>query len=221
MLKRRFEWTDNSDYGAGWTPTFIKGADPTTGFGAAHDCLEHFPRCIGGFEGEMMAFGAMHFVRSEYPWPRGDIYYNQKGDLANFMRSGLMYGEQTLNDPGSVPTNSDYIDQSTLRKMVRAAVMEILGEEADDRHNRAYYLRKLPPDPVNRIMGWINKGVLKAEKRYAQWGISGWQATDLFMQIEEGFEKRAGSGEFGEYIDVRVDFSRHKVQIDRDYVRGW
>lgn len=66
-LVRTFVWGEDAEYGeSGFIPGWIKGANlVAAGFGAAHDVLEHLPNTPGGFEGEMMAFGAMYHVRCE------------------------------------------------------------------------------------------------------------------------------------------------------------
>lgn len=218
MLKRRFEWKDDTELGAGWVPAWNEHLDfPTSGFGAAHDVLEHFPK-LGGMQGEMMAFGAMHFVRSEYSWSRGDIYSMQVHDIANELRNCVCDDKQ-LESPGRSRLQSDYIDADSLREAVREAVIYALGELTDADFSRKQYRRQMPSDICQRIEGWIMKGAVAAGRRYARMGVpQGWQMTDLFNQVAEKFDQVAKqNGEVGEYVDVRIDFNERAVTVVRDY----
>lgn len=63
MLKRILEWREDADYGEqGWIPNWIPGANITSGFGLAHDVLEHDREDNGTIEEEFKAMGAMIYV---------------------------------------------------------------------------------------------------------------------------------------------------------------
>jgi hypothetical protein len=222
MLKRRFEWTDKSDMGDGWVPAWMEGGDPVgAGFGAAHDVLEHFPRCIGGFEGEMMAFGAMHMVRSEYDFGRFTIYEGHASDLTYFLRN-VIEGDQTLRDPGPFSLDGLYrMDPDATLECIRKGILgacKEMGGYPCSLSELASYRRALPIDADTRILGWMVKGLRKAEKRFAQWDMPGWRLTEMFNEIRDEWDRVAKStGELGEYIDVRVNFAERDVRITREY----
>lgn len=221
MLKRRFEWKDDTELGAGWVPAWNEHLDfPTTGFGAAHDVLEHFPK-LGGMQGEMMAFGAMHFVRSD-DWKfrnSRDIYEAQKNDIARELTDFTWAGKH-LPVCSATRKGSDYIDTEKLRAMIRESITSALHDMASGAdENYAYFRRMMPRDIAQRIERWIIKGAIAAEKRYAKLGVPhGCQMTDLFGQVLEKFDQVAKhNGEEGEYVDVRVDFNERAVTVVRDY----
>lgn len=217
MLKRRFEWKDGTELGAGWVPAWNEHLNfPTVGYGAAHDVLEHFPK-LGGMQGEMMAFGAMYFVRSEYHWRGGDIYSVQVHDIANELHK-IVLDDKQIESPGRSRLQSDYVDADSLRNTVRKAVISTLYElECGADYSKAHYRRQMPSDICQRIEGWIMKGAVAAERRYTRMGVpQGWQMTELFNEIEEQFDRSAQCGEEGEYIDVRVNFAERAVTVVRE-----
>ncbi len=223
---RRFKWSDSSDMGPGFVPDWIENADPVANFGAAHDALEHFPRCIGGFEGELMAFGAMHYVRGEaagYDWNRGTIYAAQKSDLEFFLPN-VLQGDQTLKDPGTVNLraldNDPGFNLDELRRNVRGAIASVCREQDyndDDSGGSASAAtrRKLPHQADDRMVRWIVKGYLKAKRRFERMGVSPWEAHCLFKEVTRKFSALCEGGEHGEEIHVRIDFRKQTVRVDR------
>lgn len=221
MLKRRFLWKDSFDFGWGWCPSWMENGDPTVGFGAAHDTLEHFPRCIGGFEGEMMAFGAMHVVRREISWNNGDIYDNQASDIQNFLGNVVGGDHQTIRCPGAFNTRNLIFDADFMEAAIARGIKEFCEEQAWERQTAQEVRDKLPPEPVRRMLGWIVKGQRKALKRYDQWQLSPGELAWMFGEIRDEFDRIAKrNGDIGEHIDVRVDFDRRRVTVDRDYDFG-
>lgn len=220
MLKRRFEWKDETELESGWVPAWNEHLNfPTSGFGAAHDVLEHFPK-LGGMQGEMMAFGAMHFVRGDhYDWNSGDIYAAQMSDIARELVDYTWRGELP-ESPGRSVLSSNYIDSDRLREMVREAVVIALDEmvEGDGvEKNRAHFRRKMPSGIAQRIEGWIVKGAIAAERRYTRMGQSnGQEMAELFRRVMEDFD-RVGKrgGEEGEFIDVMVNVKELEVTVNR------
>jgi hypothetical protein len=215
MLVRRFKWKDSDSFGWGWCPAWMDNGDPVVGFGAAHDCLEHFPRCIGGFEGEMMAFGAMQFVRHYADW-RGGILEAQRHDIAYFLEN-VAWQEQTLRDPGRVRFDDMPHTKEELIEAARKGILGWLHEHADGETLWAQR-RMLPKDAAARIAGWMALGYHKARKRFAQWNLDSGDLLPLFDQIKDGFDRLAKrDAEPGEQIVVRVDFARMRVSVTRDY----
>lgn len=225
MLTRRFKWDDQSDFGTGWTPAWMEGADPVQGRGAAHDVLEHFPRCIGGLEGEMMAFGAMHYIRGEqsgFYWGKHGIYRNQASDIEHFLRNRAWSdGVPLVREPGKVRMEADSIHHEELRLQVRKAIYNVFTESGSGGYTRQECRAALPRGTDERIMGWIYKGYHKAEKRFAQWNLKPWDCANLFRKVQERFDRTAKWAEESMQITVRVDFRQRFVSVDADYPRGW
>jgi hypothetical protein len=224
MLTRRFKWGE-SDLGEGWIPAWMDNADPTEGQGAAHDCLEHFPKCVGGFEGEMMALGAMHVTRdyvdaTRWQW---NLYEAQSYDIAYFLRN-VLDGEQTIND---VPRRMDLdrytwdlpFDVSTMRDAIRKGIVSALREAVHGDFDRTMWSerRALPPKVDERILQWMAKGAIKAQKRFETLGVSPVQLGNIFESIARGFNEVGKGGEHGEEMVVYVDWQRSSVDI----VRRW
>lgn len=67
ILKRTFIWSPDERRGGtdGWIPAWIKheGFDPGWGLGVAHDTFEHRTCDNGSWPQEIMAFGAMLYIR--------------------------------------------------------------------------------------------------------------------------------------------------------------
>jgi hypothetical protein len=96
------------ELGIGWMPNWVKDAaiDPGQGITVSHDILEHIVDDIGGAEGELMALGALLWIRGESGW-----FYNQMrmayrsvtdilgSDIAIILEQ-IEYGNQTLKCPG-------------------------------------------------------------------------------------------------------------------------
>jgi hypothetical protein len=222
MLTRRFIWKDTPDFGFGWCPAWMENGDPVVDFGAAHDVLEHFPRCIGGFEGEMMAFGAMCYVRRYADWRRGGILDNQASDISYFLRN-VAWAEQSLEDPGPFRDTPDLMEGvEEVTEMARKAVLSYCYEEASFPRRSLREMvdarRRLPADTVRRIVGWHIKGQRKAAKRFARWGLDSYDLILLFDEIKRQFEhesKREAAE--GESLVVRVNFERRDVSVTREF----
>ncbi len=226
QLVRKFDWVDHEEFGWGWVPAWIENADPVTGYTAGHDVLEHFPRCIGGIEGEMMAFGAMHIVRAsrEQGFGRRGICAAQGDDIERFFGDLHMQGDSAdlIRDPGRVNLDdaADDIDMEQLGREVRKGLVRMLDERTRDSDStRARVLRELGPRGIDkRIVGWIAKGALKARKRFAQWDLDTYELAELYNEVEKQFNALCDSeGEPGEQITVRVDFAARRVTVDREW----
>lgn len=65
MRKFRFEYGINDDGLIGWKPLWMRNADPTESEFVPHDIMEHFGEEVITLESELMALGAMLYVRAE------------------------------------------------------------------------------------------------------------------------------------------------------------
>jgi hypothetical protein len=212
-ITKRFVWTDDSEYGSGFKPDWIPQADPTQGFGAAHDVLEHIIDTRGGFEGEMMAFGAMHYVRQYYPWRTGMVYDNQHYDIANFLRNVESEMQTCVEAPISKDDwHEDYTFSSDeMRVWVRRAIMMYIKEAQYGDESRASVLRVLPVGISDSIVGWISAGYQAAVEFYTSRQISKHDAVDMFVEVQRLFDQHTKGGEAGDYLDIHVDWESQEV----------
>ncbi len=222
MRAFRFTYEDDDDFGPGFVPDWIEDANPSQGMGAAHDVLEHFPNCIGGFEGELMAFGSLIFVRGEHYQPLNrhlwNVYDGISSDIQYFLPT-VLYGEQTLRDPGAFRA-SEVTDEGMnlplLRVSVSAGVRIAIEHQVYGDQTVESIRATLPGDAERRIVGWIVKGYRKARLRFKRADLPEWRACELFETIASEFDQALKEeGSPGDEITVKVDLRNRSVDVRR------
>lgn len=69
MIHTVFEWREDREFGHdGWILKGFPNFNASGGQGIAHDTLEHFKKGDGSLAHEMLAFGAIIFIRGETGW---------------------------------------------------------------------------------------------------------------------------------------------------------
>lgn len=226
-MLRTFKWEDHDNFGEGWVPQFFEGADPVSaGFTAAHDCLEHFPDFLGGLEGEMMAFGSMHYVRRYFDFSNkyrySDIFMAHTADIGSFIYDRLVSNDGVkCRDPGKFNASRLYnFDDATTLIAIRAGIMDGIKEyvHGGEEGTKTEVLRMLPHKLDQRLLGWMVKGYREATSRFGSVGLDEMDMLEIFTEVSEEFEKAAkrdGEIGFDDIIDVSVNFKQRKVRVTR------
>lgn len=153
--------------------------DPVEGIGVAHDLLEHRKGDSGSMEEEMMAFGAIYYVRGETffadtPYPMAK---HLASDFPNFHRNYVGGGRSgPLTNPGSTHRLDDWIEDS-ITNMTRWAERLVQAEQCC----RSGWIDH------PHVRGWIRKGYRAAKQRYKH--VQPYELPYLFKRIEEGVDK--------------------------------
>lgn len=208
MLVRDYKFDPDADMGPGWCPAWMDNADPVEGFTAAHDCLEHFPVCVGGFEGEMMAMGAMHFTRQCHP-DMTNLWEDNAFDIRRFLQN-VQAGAETLKHPGRVIWDGmdDY------RTMNLSEGRFQIAKAVEDANEANYPVSvTLPEDAAERILGWMVKGYRKARARFKRAGLTEFHTYLLWKQVEEKFDKTRKFADEWHTIRVRIGLKAQKVDV--------
>lgn len=210
MLVRKFTCMEHEEFGElGWRPDWLKhlGFEPSWDFGVSHDILEHMVDKIGGAEGELMAFGAVIWIRGE---SGRDI--SLEGDFSRIL-TVIENGDQTLNCPGRTYKLRDHdYWEGEMVKIVREGLREA----------REYYnvgdISLSESEIKRRAVGWMRKGFRKANAYYrTKLRLDSCSVAYIFDKITEIVNKNSKGMEIGETLTIRIDFSNCQVTGFRDY----
>ena len=161
--------------------------EPLGGMAVAHDVLEHWPN-DDSTTGELLAFGAMLWVRGEDYFALSKSYntnpfYHMKHELAKLLLK-ISRGEfvPLRHAPCQYRTN-DYdiqkgIEELILEISIILRILEIPNE------NPATILT---PETVGNVKSWLARGYNRAQRRYASVGRH--ELLDTFCFIEEQADK--------------------------------
>lgn len=188
MLIRQFKKAENDEYGTdGWR---MVGAPstyfPIGGMGVAHDLLEHRRNDNGTIRDELLAFGAMLYVRGDGGyWARSGSRVkpgeNLGGEMANDL--GIKYEgiERGIPDPKRTLRLDDYVEEwiDEALNSARREVKEHLNSYKDDEP----FTMKQVEEFLSRSRGWLRKGYRAAQRRYR--GIDVCLLSHLFAEIEK------------------------------------
>lgn len=211
--KRGVRWvkclvvTDDERGGVGFVPNIFRtwpNYMPSSGFGFAHDLLEHGTKETGTFAQEIAAHGGYLFVR------QFGRYQNVR-DVAETLASGMAF---QWNE-----TTSEFIPEAPKVKLTRSEVRKI-------RQFAKNYRRKLTkdwrdedsfgdePNPCpytghhewSRLVGWLMYGFARAKRRYKN---EPGTAFALFQSIEsvteKGIKRLEHLADSGVEISLRLD----------------
>jgi hypothetical protein len=194
------------DMGIGWIE---RGAPdtyfPGSGMTVAHDLLEHKLHPKYGIEEELMAFGAMLFIRG------------QGGYFAQHGRKYTTWAENTCDELAEMLSNyrnaiapcrswrlDDYIE----------------GEIGDVLHRTKRSLADEFPEAREVItdasfahmVNWLRRGFRWAENRYR---IGAANTCYLFMQVQQEVDRCNPNHEYG--IRITVDLDHYDVDLVKFY----
>jgi len=217
MFKFRYEES-------GWKPLWMPEADSGASFTVAHDCIEHFPNDDGSVEAELMAFGAMLYVRVIPNWwrlygitDRGDPINILKGEFSFLMR----YVEEREYPVTHLrPRRKLYNDEAEefLQEWVTAMIRDAKSEMSmgnvypgDESYNTVFVT-----DLHQRMVNWLRIGYRRAARRYRKMGHYG--ACELFDKIHREALEREGMADEG-YTEMWITVNNTRETIN---VRsGW
>lgn len=241
-LTRHFVWYHHPDTGdEGWIPANTTRNDlftPGTGLTVAHDLLEH-PRMDMTMEDEMLAHGAMWFIRCE------------QNRLVNYGRQQYRMNTDVIGSTmAEVLRENDYRDLEPCRRVrsyhlseLDANEEEILRlfvkyAESEGRSDSVYEVsedrteedvaqfRRYVTAWGDTAMNWIRRGYLQAKRRWSPRGslATGYpahEACDLFWELVEDLDKNHASAEdswaggYRERMAIHVNIRRRSYNIVR------
>jgi hypothetical protein len=204
-------WGEDQEHGGfGWIPKLNPSFNAMRGFGVAHDVMEHTDLISGSLEEEMLAFGAMLYIRGEGGWwwdsMNSSIASNMRGDIAQFSRD-VFYQK----DYGCVlgkPKRTLRIDHEwDIEEIVRQAWRALRDEfeyEAEDWRAFQHY----NPDYRKRLAGWIRRGYQECVRRYK--GHKAYHLCDVFREITQKVDSYKYV-EQGEELHITLEISEREV----------
>jgi len=176
MIRREFVWAPEgeSDSGAqGWRLKALPDFDPVSGFGLAHDVIEHFDQS-GTIEEEGRAFGAILWGRHNGGWWQdGFSHYPE-------------FGYQTGNECGEFVARAGYVEPVRVHRLddedTEAQIAEMVRRAQRWQGSNTVLTDAFVRD-VRSFANWVRIGYRKAERR---WGrhMDCYQFCDLFRKIE-------------------------------------
>lgn len=217
MTVYKFDKRESRYGGDGW---ILQGApdtfDPLSGMGVAHDLLEHKRNDDGSKEDELMALGAMLFVRGEggyfhlfphHPMASTDPGYQMSGDLERLWQ-GDEHWEGACWDPVADPGRTHRLGED-VEAWIDSAVKYVREEiEYDTCFERE---RARATAYLDAIPGWLRKGYRYARRRYAR--CSAGELTHMFHTIQEEADRMLKVCDVGERMEVEITACRCKVDV--------
>lgn len=216
MLIRRFKLKEHEEYGMnGW---LMVGAPntyvPLTGMAVAHDLLEHRRNDQGTVEDELLAFGAILYIRGEGGYwarkgnvhPPGHHLGSEIADDLGVKYEGISLG---IQDPGRTRPLEDHVEEWITDAIREARV-----------HIREYMNNGHASDPIvdksqveeylSRVVGWIRRGYRMTAKRYH--GIPSYNLAYLYAQIEEQADKLL-KDDMAQYCEMVIRLNPRKCSV--------
>lgn len=184
VRKAEFVWAEDRELGGyGWVPKCNLDFNAMNGMGVAHDSMEHGDLTAGTLEEEMLAFGAMLYIRGDggYWWQsyRCKASENMDGGIARFSREAFYARQCVLQKP----KRSLHIDHETdIQEIVDAGWRALRAEFEYEPNNWAEFKRH-NPEFKKRLAGWIRRGYQECKRRYNN--IPAWKLCDVFRQISK------------------------------------
>lgn len=204
-MVRLFEFREDRETGSlGWVP---KGAPSVfnTGGGrlVAHDVLEHRPNTSASWEDELMALGAMVFIRGE----TGHFYSQHRPDWESHLAADLRNCFEYLWHSGlnlkTVRTNAIYGTDDGLSEAIEMAITELKHEGCDN--------TKITCErTVKTMKDWLRVGYRHARKRYHD---NAGRALYLFTMIERDVDELTKQAEEG-FSELKVSVSIKNWTVD-------
>lgn len=204
-------WGEDEEYGTyGWVPKVNPKFNAMQGFGVAHDVMEHTDLVSGSLEEEMLAFGAMLYIRGEGGWwwnsMNPSAAYQMKDDIAQFTRD--TFYQKGMGCVLAKPKRTLHIDhESDIEEIVASAWRAVRAEfEYDPEDFRAFRHHNL--DYRKRLAGWIRRGYQECKRRYM--GHKGWHLCDVFREITAKVDSLKHM-ELGEELHITLKITEREV----------
>lgn len=206
-------WGEDQEHGGhGWIPKLNPSFNAMQGFGVAHDVMEHTDLISGTLEEEMLAFGAMLYIRGEGGWwwssirgtsPAGNMKY----DIAKFSHD-VFYAK----DRGCIlgkPKRTLHTDcESDIEEIVQQSWRTLRAEfEYDDPEDWKTFTRR-NPNWRKYLTGWIRRGYQECVRRYK--GHKAWHLCDVFREITQKVDGYKHV-EQGEELHITLEITQREV----------
>lgn len=208
LIQLDFVYGEDPEYGGdGWIPKKMPKFNASQGLGVAHDAMEHFDVTAGTLEEEILAFGAMLYMRVETGWFYQQGNYHRAGtilggDLANFLRERWYQGEMLRSVKGR-PRHLDECMEDELDTIIDETRRQLRGE-LDDADWRQFQRDTI--DVWNRLRRWMRQGYWQCKCRYR--GASNHDLAYAFTEIRDAVDK-IKFAEQGEELHVRLSINRN------------
>ena len=189
IVTRKFIFVDSevekTKFGrSGWRLADMPTFDPChTNHVVCHDTFEHQPDDLPDIEHEMMAFGAIYFIRVHGDWPLfREVWRGAHGIMYSDIR--LFLGDHkgwVISDcDGEICSELEF-DYSEQIRQVKEQYADPFYDEKDDVN-----LQRILAG-LERGFKWISKGYHRAQKRWA--GHTSAQVCKLFEDTTEKVKK--------------------------------
>lgn len=211
MPTRKFVTAFDEENGTwGFVPVGIAGADPAYGNGVSHDVLEHFPGEQNGLVDELLAFGALWWIRVDsglyLKFYKPDPVWHLKTDLGDFFDD---HGGRHMPQPPARalhPRHTGRLQFSEFRRLMDAGVEECINEHYSDVYEETEeWIRETFDETFRRrCAGWMMEGYLRAQRRYR--GLDSYDVLQLFQRLGTQMERlyRTMNGSEPEGIEFTV-----------------
>jgi len=218
VAKCEFIWGEDKEYGSdGWIPKAMPTFNAMRGLGVAHDVMEHSEITAGTLEEEVMAFGAMIYVRMDggYFHYKPTMYHRPSeimpSDLAQFTQERFWNKSKVLADMPWRPRHIDGWEEELVEVVNKT--MKALREEFFSAEQMLDF-RIANPRFKELLLRWMRKGYWRARKRYRR--TASYNLSHTFHEIEQVVDRYSNGAEIGDLLTVSVSVAAsgrtdHKV----------
>lgn len=164
-MRRTFIWTeDQRDGSFGFAPAWVAGFDPVYEIGMAHDILEHRISDTGEWHQELMAFGAMQYIRGE------NGFFGSRFDAPDLLGKELAELWEGASNPNCIAVPKGMMPRADLEDSTKYAlirVREAFLEEASNEYDADEGERE---NILAHSLDWLKRGYIMARARYERFG---------------------------------------------------
>ena len=182
--------------------------DPGTGLTIAHDLMEHFRDDDGTTEHELMALGAMLYVRDCGADMRASAFSSEpyEGIAADLIQQ-CFYMDAAKRTALENPGRTTRIDDEDVERQIQQVwpeAMRLMAHEFDNQNMYSWLDQK-------RLIGWLRRGYRRAARRYKD--IPSWRTAETFRRLSEEADEAIKRYEdfLGTEITFRIDVFSNKV----------
>lgn len=217
ITTRKFIWGTDQKDSVGWIPKGMPNFDAGAGRQIAHDSIEHFSM-KEGIEQEMLAFGAILFIRGlggylnltgSYLSKNRNYGWHLSFDFANFLAES---GKDI-----SVPRNTSELDDEYAEEMIDNMVAQAWNNIDDELE--ACGVEMDVAEVFQRAIGWVRCGFRAAQKRFSDSHPE--EVCYMFHQIENEVDDKYMHGEEGDELIVKFSTETLRYEITRKHANPW
>lgn len=207
-ISRKFIWAYSDEFGVyGWRPADMPEFDPVnSGFGMAHDVLEHFSATDSSIEAEFMAFGSILYLRAETdywsmigrmnPDPANQLY----DEIHRFIWHDTIEQSRSIRDAGR--TRELHTEVEDILWHIKAKIKD--QTDADEWNEFADEL-------LHRAFDWMRRGYRKATRR---WQLDECERLDLFYRVERHCDELCAKRYFDEGTLLTISVNKQTMEVN-------